>query len=383
MDLHVGMGGGSGGNAFGSVSADSGSCDSPTSMGALHKFLPSNNEDSWSPEHLYACDEFRMFEFKVRRCMRGRSHDWTECPFAHPGEKARRRDPRRFHYSGTSCPDFRKGCCKNGDSCDLAHGVFECWLHPARYRTQPCKDGRNCKRKVCFFAHTPEQLRLPSPTSSSSASSISSASSPPLSPVDNSPPLSPCGTPRGTPPRDAALLKSIAHAAAVADAHALLAAAAAVPQRHVAAALERMKSMPHVTAAAAAAAAVEADRRSRLLGQSLSFNSRTSNAASLVAALHRQMELNEPGVGYSVPPGGYSSPPVSPSPYGRSPLFRSNDCARSLSPSLGMGSPSIWSRTAIDDEYYAQRFDQSKNLAECGGENCPDLGWVNELVAIN
>ncbi|CAK9216812.1 unnamed protein product, partial [Sphagnum troendelagicum] len=109
---------------------------------------------------MYGCDQFRMFEFKVRRCMRGRSHDWTECPFAHPGEKARRRDPRRFHYSGTACPDFRKGSCRRGDACEYAHGVFECWLHPARYRTQPCKDGRNCRRRVCFFAHTPEQLRL-------------------------------------------------------------------------------------------------------------------------------------------------------------------------------------------------------------------------------
>lgn len=92
--------------------------------------------------------------------MRGRSHDWTECPFAHPGEKARRRDPRRFHYSGAACPDFRKGTCRRGDACEFAHGVFECWLHPARYRTQPCKDGRNCKRRVCFFAHTPQQLRV-------------------------------------------------------------------------------------------------------------------------------------------------------------------------------------------------------------------------------
>ncbi|CAM6096793.1 unnamed protein product [Calypogeia fissa] len=139
---------------------------SPTmsdSVSAFHKYLPSNNEDeeSWaSTVDVYACDQFRMFEFKVRRCMRGRSHDWTECPFAHPGEKARRRDPRRFHYSGTACPDFRKGSCRRGDACEFAHGVFECWLHPARYRTQPCKDGRNCRRRVCFFAHTPEQLRL-------------------------------------------------------------------------------------------------------------------------------------------------------------------------------------------------------------------------------
>ncbi|KAI5082608.1 hypothetical protein GOP47_0002351 [Adiantum capillus-veneris] len=101
-----------------------------------------------------------MYEFKVRRCMRGRSHDWTECPFAHPGEKARRRDPRRIHYSGSPCPDFRKGSCRRGDACEFAHGVFECWLHPARYRTQVCKDGKNCKRRVCFFAHSPEQLRI-------------------------------------------------------------------------------------------------------------------------------------------------------------------------------------------------------------------------------
>lgn len=138
---------------------------------ALQRYLPSNDVDVDSdsdisgreadiPVDAYSCDHFRMFEFKVRRCARGRSHDWTECPYAHPGEKARRRDPRKFHYSGTACPDFRKGNCKKGDSCEFAHGVFECWLHPARYRTQPCKDGPNCRRRVCFFAHTAEQLRV-------------------------------------------------------------------------------------------------------------------------------------------------------------------------------------------------------------------------------
>ncbi|XP_024378892.1 uncharacterized protein [Physcomitrium patens] len=145
------------------LGAGGSSMGSPTFSDALfNKFLPSNNEDeeAWPVVDMYGCDQFRMFEFKVRRCMRGRSHDWTECPFAHPGEKARRRDPRRYHYSGTACPDFRKGSCRRGDACEFAHGVFECWLHPARYRTQPCKDGRNCRRRVCFFAHTPEQLRL-------------------------------------------------------------------------------------------------------------------------------------------------------------------------------------------------------------------------------
>ncbi|OAY75549.1 Zinc finger CCCH domain-containing protein 23 [Ananas comosus] len=119
-------------------------------------------EDSW--EVYASTDGFRMYEFKVRACRRRRSHNWTECPFAHPGEKAARRDPRRFTYSGEPCPEFRRrGACERGDACDLAHGVFECWLHPARYRTQPCKDGTACRRPVCFFAHTLAQLRFPLP----------------------------------------------------------------------------------------------------------------------------------------------------------------------------------------------------------------------------
>ncbi|XP_071690070.1 zinc finger CCCH domain-containing protein 30-like [Rutidosis leptorrhynchoides] len=108
---------------------------------------------------IYSTDEFRMFSFKVRPCSRAYSHDWTECPFVHPGENARRRDPRKFHYSCVPCPDFRKGTCRRGDLCEYAHGVFECWLHPAQYRTRLCKDGPSCGRRVCFFAHLPEELR--------------------------------------------------------------------------------------------------------------------------------------------------------------------------------------------------------------------------------
>ncbi|XP_047308389.1 zinc finger CCCH domain-containing protein 20-like [Impatiens glandulifera] len=173
---------------------------------ALQRYLPSNNveiefdesnRESDLPLEAYSSDHFRMFEFKVVKCTHGRSHDWTECPYAHPGEKARRRDPRKYHYSGTACPDFRKGNCKKSDLCEYAHGVFECWLHPARYRTQPCKDGFNCRRRVCFFAHSPEQLRVISPRSSvtldcSSAQRHVFMSSPEsASPTSDSPPMSP------------------------------------------------------------------------------------------------------------------------------------------------------------------------------------------------
>ncbi|URE12449.1 zinc finger CCCH domain-containing protein [Musa troglodytarum] len=127
--------------------APGGDVDGPDSALALlqRRLRFDGDEAGWVEEpdaavDVYSSDEFRMYEFKVRRCARGRSHDWTECPFVHPGEKARRRDPRKYCYSSAACPDFRKGGCKRGDACEFAHGVFECWLHPARYRTQPCKD---------------------------------------------------------------------------------------------------------------------------------------------------------------------------------------------------------------------------------------------------
>ena len=156
---------------------------------------------------IYGTDEFRMFTFKVKPCSRAYSHDWTECPFVHPGENARRRDPRKYPYTCVPCPEFRKGACPKGDSCEYAHGVFESWLHPAQYRTRLCKDETGCARKVCFFAHKPEELRpvyastgsaMPSPKSHSvgaldmtvlSPLSLSSSSLP--MPTTSTPPMSP------------------------------------------------------------------------------------------------------------------------------------------------------------------------------------------------
>lgn len=48
--------------------------------------------------------------------------------------------------------------------CPYSHGVFECWLHPSRFHTQLCKDGANCQRPVCFFAHSLPELRAPTHT---------------------------------------------------------------------------------------------------------------------------------------------------------------------------------------------------------------------------
>ncbi|KAH6819821.1 zinc finger family protein [Perilla frutescens var. hirtella] len=166
---------------------------------------------------VYGSDEFRMYSFKVKPCSRAYSHDWTECPFVHPGENARRRDPRKYHYTCVPCPEFKKGSCAKGDGCEYAHGVFESWLHPAQYRTRLCKDETGCSRKVCFFAHKPEELRplyastgsaMPSPKSvsansmdlTSTLSPLSLGSSSLMMPNTSTPPVSPsvtCSSPMG------------------------------------------------------------------------------------------------------------------------------------------------------------------------------------------
>ncbi|KAK7320594.1 hypothetical protein VNO77_30215 [Canavalia gladiata] len=156
---------------------------------------------------IYGSDEFRMYSFKVKPCSRAYSHDWTECPFVHPGENARRRDPRKYPYSCVPCPEFRKGTCQKGDSCEYAHGVFESWLHPAQYRTRLCKDETGCTRKVCFFAHKPEELRpvyastgsaMPSPKSYS-ASALDMTSMSPLALSSSSLPMPTVSTPPMSP----------------------------------------------------------------------------------------------------------------------------------------------------------------------------------------
>ncbi|CAO2817064.1 unnamed protein product [Amaranthus hypochondriacus] len=149
-------------------------CDSDSKKEFAVSDLPDINNG------VYGSDEFRMYSFKIKPCSRAYTHDWTECPFAHPGENARRRDPKKYQYTCVPCPEFKKGSCKKGDDCEFAHGVFESWLHPAQYKTRLCKDEIGCARKVCFFAHRKDELR---PVYASTGSAIPDVtSSPPMSP---------------------------------------------------------------------------------------------------------------------------------------------------------------------------------------------------------
>ncbi|XP_062189939.1 zinc finger CCCH domain-containing protein 10-like [Phragmites australis] len=117
-------------------------------------------------------EAFWVYVYKVQRCPQPSRHDWTSCPYAHKGERARRRDPRRFSYLAVACPDYRASqqqqllggtgaapTCVRGLRCRYAHGVFELWLHPGRFRTRMCEDGTRCPRRICFFAHCPAEVR--------------------------------------------------------------------------------------------------------------------------------------------------------------------------------------------------------------------------------
>ncbi|KAF8060494.1 zinc finger CCCH domain-containing protein 50 [Scenedesmus sp. PABB004] len=112
--------------------------------------------EKWSAEQL-------MAGWKVETCPRRGSHDWQACFYCHPNEKVRRRSPSTHAYAAALCPDqLSRGTCPAGDACRMSHSIFEYWLHPDKFRTQVCVDGQRCKRCVCFFAHGPDELRLPS-----------------------------------------------------------------------------------------------------------------------------------------------------------------------------------------------------------------------------
>jgi Zinc finger C-x8-C-x5-C-x3-H type (and similar) len=105
-------------------------------------------------------NSFMIRIFKAKRCLNSRYHNWAICPYAHPGERIQRRDPYEYQYKRQMCrhsEDISK--CPRGDRCKYAHGLYEYWLHPTRYRTRMCNRGLACRRRVCFFAHSALQLR--------------------------------------------------------------------------------------------------------------------------------------------------------------------------------------------------------------------------------
>lgn len=45
---------------------------------------------------------------QVRLCPNNSVHDWSVCPWAHEGERARRRDPATHNYASIACLNMKK-----------------------------------------------------------------------------------------------------------------------------------------------------------------------------------------------------------------------------------------------------------------------------------
>uniref|UniRef100_A0A8C6LS21 Unk like zinc finger n=1 Tax=Nothobranchius furzeri TaxID=105023 RepID=A0A8C6LS21_NOTFU len=85
------------------------------------------------------------------------------CPHYH-NSRDRRRNPRKYKYRSTPCPNVKHGDewgepskCDGGDSCQYCHSRTEQQFHPEIYKSTKCNDKRQtgyCPRgPFCAFAH--------------------------------------------------------------------------------------------------------------------------------------------------------------------------------------------------------------------------------------
>ncbi|XP_071326458.1 putative E3 ubiquitin-protein ligase UNKL isoform X2 [Trachinotus anak] len=107
------------------------------------------------------------------------------CPHYH-NSRDRRRNPRKFKYRSTPCPNVKHGDewgepskCDSGDSCQYCHSRTEQQFHPEIYKSTKCNDMRQtgyCPRgPFCAFAHV-ERIPSTEETMSSLLSAIQSSS---------------------------------------------------------------------------------------------------------------------------------------------------------------------------------------------------------------
>ncbi|XP_071776766.1 putative E3 ubiquitin-protein ligase UNKL isoform X2 [Centroberyx gerrardi] len=107
------------------------------------------------------------------------------CPHYH-NSRDRRRNPRKFKYRSTPCPNVKHGDewgepskCDSGDSCQYCHSRTEQQFHPEIYKSTKCNDMRQtgyCPRgPFCAFAHV-ERIPSTEETMSSLLTAIQSGS---------------------------------------------------------------------------------------------------------------------------------------------------------------------------------------------------------------
>uniref|UniRef100_A0AAQ6ACA4 Unk like zinc finger n=2 Tax=Amphiprion TaxID=80969 RepID=A0AAQ6ACA4_AMPOC len=92
------------------------------------------------------------------------------CPHYH-NSRDRRRNPRKFKYRSTPCPNVKHGDewgepskCDGGDSCQYCHSRTEQQFHPEIYKSTKCNDMRQtgyCPRgPFCAFAHVESKWKI-------------------------------------------------------------------------------------------------------------------------------------------------------------------------------------------------------------------------------
>ncbi|KAM6914220.1 putative E3 ubiquitin-protein ligase UNKL [Lycodopsis pacificus] len=107
------------------------------------------------------------------------------CPHYH-NSRDRRRNPRKFKYRSTPCPNVKHGDewgepskCDSGDSCQYCHSRTEQQFHPEIYKSTKCNDMRQtgyCPRgPFCAFAHV-ERIPSTEETMSSLLTAMQSSS---------------------------------------------------------------------------------------------------------------------------------------------------------------------------------------------------------------
>ncbi|XP_034394807.1 putative E3 ubiquitin-protein ligase UNKL isoform X2 [Cyclopterus lumpus] len=107
------------------------------------------------------------------------------CPHYH-NSRDRRRNPRKFKYRSTPCPNVKHGDewgepskCDSGDGCPYCHSRTEQQFHPEIYKSTKCNDMRQtgyCPRgPFCAFAHV-ERIPSTEETMSSLLTVIQSSS---------------------------------------------------------------------------------------------------------------------------------------------------------------------------------------------------------------
>ncbi|XP_045066715.1 putative E3 ubiquitin-protein ligase UNKL isoform X4 [Coregonus clupeaformis] len=114
---------------------------------------------------------FVLVNYKTEQCTKPPRlcRQGYACPHYH-NSRDRRRNPRKFKYRSTPCPNVKHGDewgepskCDSGDSCQYCHSRTEQQFHPEIYKSTKCNDMRQtgyCPRgPFCAFAHVE---RIPS-----------------------------------------------------------------------------------------------------------------------------------------------------------------------------------------------------------------------------